>query len=236
MGTTKYLISTLLIAVAFAISSNASAEYVGERIAAVEGKVSSKVDCQDTYCMQFNNAGDDVDIGTMFEDMEASPYASSLVDFWTTPACHAPQKNTIQVPIMFNSAIDPTQKETFPRAVHDYFIEEKHDPKAWLEIMHARSTDGSTILDFFQYNLDRGYYSIQAPKDAALRIVKYLCQNGGVYSKYKDTAKCPSDTQSNVPATSSSNRGAGGVPGNQATRDFTEKQKAQMERELSGGR
>jgi hypothetical protein len=27
--------------------------------------------------------------------------------------------------------------------------------------------------------------------DAAQRIVQYLCQNGGVYSKYKDTVKCP---------------------------------------------
>lgn len=153
-------------------------------------KVSSKDSYQDGYCMQFASAEDTVDIETMFEDIEASPYAKNLNEFWTAPACNTDMKHHLKVPIMFNTAINAPKSENFPQAVHDYFVEEKNNPQAWLEIVNAKSSDGSTFLDFLQFNLQRNYYSVKPSKDAALRIVDYLCKNGGVYSKYKDSVKC----------------------------------------------
>jgi hypothetical protein len=170
----------LMIAVAFAISGNASAE-----------KVNEKMDYQGSYCLRFEQAEDDVDIETMFEQMEASPYASRLVDFWTTPACHAPTKNDTDVPILFNTATDVYKSEKFPAAIHDYLVNEKKQPEAWLKAINTKTTDGYTFLDLMQYNLARGYYSSKESRESASKVVKYLCQNGGVYSKYKDTAECP---------------------------------------------
>jgi hypothetical protein len=189
MGTTKYFISMLMVAVAFTQAGKVSAE-TGSGGQMVNMSALAEDD-QIGFCMKFEQAEDDVDIETMFENMEKVPYAKEVKDFWTTPACHAPQKPDIKVPILFNTANNTPKNETFPRAVHDYFVEEKHNPKAWLEIVHAKSTDGSTILDFIQYNLNENNYRLEPSKDAAARIIKYLCQNGGVYSKYKDTAHCP---------------------------------------------
>lgn len=154
-------------------------------------KVSSKAAYQHAFCMQYEQAGDTVDIETMFEDMEASPYAKNLNEFWTTPACHAPMKNDIKVPIIFNTATDVFKSEKFPEAVHDYFLEERKDLKTWLALINTKTSDGLTFLDFLQYNISGGDYRSKATLDAANRIVKYLCANGGVYSKYKDSVKCP---------------------------------------------
>jgi len=41
------------------------------------------------------------------------------------------------------------------------------------------------------YNIERGFYSVKIDRDAALRVVAWLCKNGGVYAKYKDAARCP---------------------------------------------
>ena len=146
---------------------------------------------QDAFCMQFEAAEDTVDVETIFEKMEASPYASSLKDFWSTPACHSPRKNDSTVPILFNTATTVFRSEKFPQVVHDYFVTEKKDPQAWLSAINTKTSDGLTFLDFLQYSLERGNYDSKPTGDAAKRIVSYLCQNGGVYSKYRSTAKCP---------------------------------------------
>ena len=146
---------------------------------------------QDAFCMQFEAAEDTVDVETIFEKMEASPYASSLKDFWSTPACHSPRKNDSTVPILFNTATTVFRSEKFPQVVHDYFVTEKKDPQAWLNAINTKTSDGLTFLDFLQYSLEKGNYDSKPTGDAARKIVSYLCQNGGVYSKYRATAKCP---------------------------------------------
>ena len=146
---------------------------------------------QDAFCMQFEAAEDTVDVETIFEKMEASPFASTLKDFWSTPACHAPRKNDSTVPILFNTANTVFRSEKFPQVVHDYFVLEKKDPQAWLNAINTKTSDGLTFLDFLQYSLEKGNYDSKPTGDAARKIVSYLCQNGGVYSKYRATAKCP---------------------------------------------
>lgn len=142
------------------------------------------------FCMQYQAAQDTVDVETLFEEMEQTPYASK--DYWTTPACRAPLKTDTAVPIIFNTASNAPKNENFPKVVHDYFVNDKKDPQTWLKVINTKTSDGLTFLDFMQYNLGRGHYdSVKASKDAALRIVAYICKNGGVYSKYKDSAKCP---------------------------------------------
>jgi hypothetical protein len=161
-------------------------------VGAAGSRASSKESYQWGFCRKFEQAQDTVDVETIFEDMEASGYASSIKEFWTTPACHAPLKNDTNVPILFNTASNTPKNENFPKVVHDYFVEEKNDPQAWLKAINTKTSDGLTFLDFMQYNLQRGYYdSVKESKDAAQRIVKYLCKNGGVYSKYQDSIKCP---------------------------------------------
>lgn len=162
---------------------------VTEKLSAKE--TSSKESYQQAYCDKYQLAQDTVDVETMFEDMDGSPYKSSINEFWTTPSCHAPLKNDTTVPIIFNTASNPVKNEFFPKTVHDYFVDDKKDSATWLKAINSKTSDGLTFLDFLQYNIERGYYSVESSKEAALRIVAYICKNGGVYSKYKDSAKCP---------------------------------------------
>ena len=151
----------------------------------------SRESYQDAFCMQFEAAEDTVDVETIFEKMEASPYASSLKEFWSTPACHSPRKNDSTVPILFNTATTVFRSEKFPQVVHDYFVNDKKDPQAWLNAINTKTSDGLTFLDFLQFSIDKGNYDSKPTGEAAKRIVTYLCQNGGVYSKYRTSSKCP---------------------------------------------
>jgi hypothetical protein len=157
----------------------------------VDVKKSSKESYQGAFCMQFEQAQDTIDVETLIEEMHGCPYATNFKEFWSTPACHAPLKNDTNVPIIFNTASNPVKNEEFPIVVHDYLIDEKKDFETWLKIINTKTNDGYTFLDYLQYNLDRGFYSAKKDKDAALRIVTYICKNGGVYSKLKDSSKCP---------------------------------------------
>lgn len=150
---------------------------------------SSKRGLQDYSCMKFEGARNAVDVEMLLEEMEESPYAnslSSLLEFWTTPVCSAPFKTNTKVPILFNTASNARKNENFPKTVHDYFVEEKNNPQAWLKVINSKSLDGLTFLDYLHYVLEeRKYYdSVKASKDAALRIVDYVCKNDGEYSYY----------------------------------------------------
>lgn len=156
----------------------------------VSSQISSKKFFQKAACDRFEMAQDTVDIESIFEDTENSSYAKYLNEFWTTPACVAYFKNDTPAPIIFNTASNTPKNENFPRAVHDYFVEEKHSPEIWLKTINTTTSDGYTFLDYLQYNFDRGNYKEKDSREAALRIISFLCKNGGVYSKYKQTSKC----------------------------------------------
>jgi hypothetical protein len=183
MKTTKRLVTLLMVGVTFI--------YAGSSCAESAQKVTPKASYQQGFCDKYQMAEDTVDVDTIFEDIDASPYASAMEEFWTAPVCDAPQKLSSKVPIIFNTAHNVTQAENFPQAVREYLLEVKKDTTTWLKIINSKSSDGYTFLDFMQYNISYENYRLQESKDAAQRIVQYLCQNGGVYSKYKDTVKCP---------------------------------------------
>lgn len=157
----------------------------------IEMAKSPKESYQDAFCMQFEASEDTVDVETILEDMEASPYSSSLSEFWSTPACNAPIKSDTTVPILFNTASSAFRSQDFPKVVHDYFVLDKKNPEAWLNAINTKTSDGLTFLDFMQVSSQRGNYTTKPMIEAAARIVSYLCKNGGVYSKYRETSKCP---------------------------------------------
>ncbi len=158
--------------------------------AAAADKIASQESDQFMYCNKFEGAQDTVDVESIIEEIETSRYAEKFLEFWTTPACRAPTKNDANVPMLFNTATDVIRSEKFPKTVREYLREVRGDATSWPKIINAKSEDGFTFLDFMYYNINGGQYSMQESKDAAARIVDYLCKNGGVYSKYKDKAKC----------------------------------------------
>jgi len=162
----------------------AGSSYAGEE------KISSKESHQKAYCNDFEMAQDTVDVETIFEDMDASPYASHWLEFWTTPACTAYYNTKSKVPIIFNTATDVVRSEHFPETVREYLLEVKNDKTSWPQIINTKSIDGLTFLDYMHNNNKSGYYNAPALSAASNRIINYLCQHGGVYSKYKDTVKC----------------------------------------------
>ncbi len=81
---------------AITVASNEEKSKAGKAI-----EFSSKKSYQEAFCDKFQMAQDTVDVETIFDDMKASPYASSTNEFWTTAACHAPLKNDTPVPHYF---------------------------------------------------------------------------------------------------------------------------------------
>jgi hypothetical protein len=179
MKTAKRLVTLLMVGVIF---NYAGGSYAGS---------GDKEDYQQSYCTKFEIAEDVADVETIFEEIDDSPYADSMIEFWTAPACRALQKLSSKVPVIFNTADKVLDSENFPKGVREYLLEVKKDTTTWPKIINSKSTDGFTFLDYMQYNIAKSYYSQQDEKDAAQRIVQYLCQHGGVYSIYKDTVKCP---------------------------------------------
>jgi hypothetical protein len=163
---------------------------VSNVVSATAQKVSTKESYQESYCLKYGMAEDTVDVETIFEEMDASPFPYSMVEFWTAPVCRAPQKLDSKVPMIFNTAENVHQAENFPKAIREYLLEVKHDSATWLKIINSKSSDGLTFLDYMYYSINHNMYTIQETKDAAQRIVNYICKNGGLYSKYKDDVKC----------------------------------------------
>jgi hypothetical protein len=166
-----------------------------DSLAAVTKKLAKSVGSRESYqerfCNMFTVAETNIDVETIFEEIDASPYANYATEFWTTAACRAPEKNDSQVPMIFNTAHIAAQAESFPKVVKKYLLEVKHDKTTWYKIINSKSTDGFTFLDYLQYNIDRGNYSTTETIEAVQRIVSYLCSNGGEYNTYKSTSKCP---------------------------------------------
>jgi hypothetical protein len=159
--------------------------------AVADDKEHKREDLQGAYCMRYEMAQDNYDVKQIIKDGESSQFSGEVTSFWTTPACNAPTKTDTKVPILFNTVTDVYRSENFPKIVHDYFFKKLNNPEAWLKAINTLSTDGQTFLDFLKYSLDRGNFASKESTEAALRVTNYLCQNGGVYSKYKESSKCP---------------------------------------------
>lgn len=151
---------------------------------------SSKESYQGAVCDKFEMAQDKFDVKVIIKEIEASAYPEHMKEFWTNPVCRAPNKNDIKVPALYNTASDVFRSEKFPSVVYDYFVNKKNDRETWLKAINTKTSDGMTFLDFLQYNIDQKNYGTPELMEPALRIVSYLCKNGGVYSKYAATSKC----------------------------------------------
>jgi len=151
---------------------------------------STKVGYQYVYCEKYKRCQDTVDVETLLEEMENSPYKKSMNEFLTSPECLSQTKDQIKVPMLFNTAYSPIRTGEFPEVIHDYLVDEKKDPATWLKMINTQTSDGYTFLDYMQYNVTHGYYNTKATMDAALRVVSYLCRNGGEYAHYKTKKKC----------------------------------------------
>lgn len=209
MDIAKYLLAMVLLLSSNAFADSSCIECMKHKANNIEGlptngeidelakttnKLTSKVDSKESYqkgyCNNFDSAEDSVDVESIFEDIDASPYANLMVEFWTAPACRSHVKQDVKIPMIFNTANRAAQGEDFPKTVREYLLEVKKDTSTWLKIINAKTTDGLTFLDYMQFNITNGSYSTKTTQEAAKRIVLYLCNNGGVYSKYKDTVKC----------------------------------------------
>jgi hypothetical protein len=146
--------------------------------------VDSKKGYQDVFCEKFKLCQDTVDVETLLEEMEKSPYPSSFNEFLTSPVCLSQTKDQVRVPMLFNTAYNPTRDGDFPEVVRDYLVDERHDNATWLKAINTRTEDGYTFLDYMQYNISHDNYRTEATMKAAQKVVAYLCQNGGVYSHY----------------------------------------------------
>lgn len=160
------------------------------RAPAVETKLDSKESFQDVYCLRFQMAADTVDVEALLEKANEGPRKESFDEFWTSHSCKAYLKTSMKVPVIYNTANNPVKNENFPKAIHDFLIEERNDPALWLKMINTPTDQGFTFLDYLKYSYDQNY-TLKHTQEAANRIIAYVCKNGGVYSKYKDSAKCP---------------------------------------------
>jgi hypothetical protein len=161
------------------------------RAPAEETRLDSKESFQDVYCHRYQMAQDTVDVEALLEKANEGPRKESFVEFWTSHSCRAPSKNDMNVPVIYNTVNNPVKNEIFPKTIHDFLIEERNDPDTWMKMINTPTDQGFTFLDFIKYNEDRNNYKLKETQEASNRIMLYVCKNGGNYSKYKDSAKCP---------------------------------------------
>lgn len=156
-----------------------------------EKKIGSKDTYQYLYCEKFQGAREPIDVEFLLEEANEGPYKDSFNDFWVGHNCTASMLNTMKAPVIYNTANNPIKNVNFPQTIHEFLVEERKDPEAWLKMINTPTSEGHTFLDYLKFNFDNKNYQLKKTQDAANRIIEYICKNGGVYSKYKETAKCP---------------------------------------------
>lgn len=164
-------------------------------LVAITGKLGDEFskderDYFNALCIKYKIAQNGYDVIKIFKEIESSPYAEDLNKLWTSQGCPSSINTTMKVPFIYNTAYDAPGREEFPYEIYKYFVKKKKDPNTWKKLINTPTKDGFTFLDYIQYNIVRNHYSSTETMDAALRIVKYLCEHDGVYSKYKNTNQC----------------------------------------------
>ena len=142
------------------------------------------------YCHDFHR-GNDAE-KTMKEKIipEMKKYSpnGSIDGFFIEAGCNPLNIANAKSPISHIAAESPTYRLDHLIFIHDYYFELKRY-EMFEKIINAKNTRGYTTLDYVQLMIENKSY-VKVVEKGMNKFIQYLCNNGAVYSIYRDLKKC----------------------------------------------
>ena len=89
-------------------------------------------------------------------------------------------------------ADDITKREEFLNNIWLYYSKKRKQPEIFNQAINAKNTKGETLLDYLQVMKKNNSYTEPTQLIALDKIIKMLCDHGGVYASNKEL-KCPAN-------------------------------------------
>lgn len=140
------------------------------------------------YCMQFSQIPQEM-VGTMIKELEGTGYP--VEKYLTDPICQPRGYiGNVKSPMLHAIADDVNKREEFLNNIWLYYSKKRKQPEIFNQAINAKNTKGETLLDYIETMRDKSYYTIQSQQPPLDKIIKMLCDHGGVYATNPDK-KCP---------------------------------------------
>ena len=154
---------------------------------------SHKPDFEDTsnrYCVEFGQQSESTVNYYLKTELEKASYYS-IEDYFQRAGCRIQgYGGDVKAPLLHMVVDYPESRQNFAEEVFNYYHKRRKSHDLWLKAINAKNTEGETLLDYLEFRLQSNAYRNEGTLSAAKSIRKYICENGGVYSKYADK-KCP---------------------------------------------
>lgn len=152
-----------------------------------------KPDFYDTtqeYCLKFGQQTANTVGYYLKTELQNAPYYS-IEDYFQRAGCRVRgYGGDVKAPLLHMIVDYPESRHDFAEIVYIYYTKRRKNKDLWIKAINAKNTEGETLLDYIEFRLRSGTFHHESTLNAAKSIQKYICENGGVYSKYSDK-KCP---------------------------------------------
>lgn len=147
-------------------------------------------DTSNRYCMELGQQSESTVNYYLKTELEKASYYS-VEDYFQRPGCRvAGYGGNVLAPLLHIVVDFPESRNKFAEKVYNYYHKRRKNPELWLKAINAKNTEGETLLDYIEFRVQSKAYHNEGTLNAVLSIQKYICENGGVYSKYSNK-KCP---------------------------------------------
>lgn len=126
----------------------------------------------------------------MIIPMAEKSFGSSPDRYWTEAGCEPRYIPETLSPIPHIIAENTTDRMQFMHSLKKIYVA-KNDLATFTKIINSKNTQGQTVLDYMHYVWSTNRY-IEEEEPALNEFAKYLCDNGAVYSIFKNK-KCPAE-------------------------------------------
>lgn len=140
------------------------------------------------YCMQFSQIPQQM-VGKMIKELETTGYP--VEKYLTDPLCQPRgYSDAVKSPMLHAVADDVNKREEFLNNIWLYYSKKLKQPEIFNEAINAKNTKGETLLDYIEVMRSKKYYTLEEQQPPLEKIIKMLCDHGGVYAKTPNK-KCP---------------------------------------------
>ncbi len=144
----------------------------------------------DLHCMDFHRGTDaerTMNVKIIPEMIKHSPNGS-IDGFFIEAGCKPRNFANANSPIAHIAAESPTYRIEHLQIIKKYY-KDNNRPEVFIRIINAKNTTGYTTLDYVQHMLENKSY-VKVVENGLNQFIRYLCDNGAVYSIYKERRKC----------------------------------------------
>lgn len=141
---------------------------------------------QNTYCTKYQQIGQN-SLNQMIRDLKDTPYP--VDEYFQNAGCEPQKVGSTKSPMLHLTAEAPCTRVQFPQIIHKYYTVKRNEPDLWLRVINSKNTSGETYLDYIEALSRQHEFSTEDSKECVNQLIKFACDNGAVYSKYK--MNCP---------------------------------------------